>query len=261
MPTLLFEKASSRFEKNSRVSSANGRSVLQPVADRKLARGTFAAAGSDGAAYAGKLISQCTPAPVHVEGSFTLSDNIVFDIGASYLEAAWTVLKANDWCIQIDGRGEIYVRPKPSDVALELSMTTTGLLVPGVDDEFDIVDIPNRYYAINDDEVAVAENMDPESPVSYVSRGRWVDEVDEGPTLVDGEPLEAYAKRKLAEMSLVTRKYTYRREFWPDVFPFSRVRATIASNGIEGDLRVLQQDLECGKGVVVTETVGMEVQL
>jgi len=261
MATLLFEKASAHFEKGAYTTSMTGRSVLQPAADRKLYRGAFAAEGSDGAAYVGRLLSACTPAPVHVEGSFTLSDDVVFDIGASHLDAAWAVLKAGDWCIQVDGRGEVYVRAKPSEVALELSIANTGLLIPGVDDDYSLVDIPNRYYAVNDSEMAVATNEDPTSPVSKASRGRWVDEVDESPTLVDGEPLEAYAKRKLREASLVTRTYTYKREWWPGVTVFSRVRATIPSNGIEGDLRVLKQELECGKGVVVNETSGMEVQL
>ena len=43
--------------------------------------------------------------------------------------------------------------------------------------------------------------------------------------------------------------------------PYSVVRATMEDNGIVGDLRVQKQDLVCGKGVVVSETAGMEVRL
>ena len=259
--TLLFERASSRHEKGSTTLTANGRSVLQPAADMKMPRGSFVAEGTDGASEAARLIRACTPAPVHVEGSFTLVDDVVFDLGCSYLDAAWAILKAVDWCIQIDGRGEVFVRPKPIEPALELSRTNAGMLIPGIDDDYSLVDIPNRYYAVDESEVAVATNEDPSSSTSLQARGRWVDVVDESPTLVDGETLESYAIRRLAEESTITRTYSYSREWQPDVTCFDLVRATIASNGISGDLRVMSQEITCGRGALVSEKVGEEVRV
>lgn len=261
MATLLFENTSRTHSHGSTTVKARGRSVLQPAADRKMVRGSYAAKGTDGAARAGRLIADCTPAPVVVEGSFTLSADYVFDLGSTYLMAAWRLLDAGGWCIQVDGDGTIHVRPLPGEPCLELSRTNAGLLLPGIDDEFDLSEVPNRYYAVDDDEVAVAVNDDEGSIVSHASRRRWVDVVDEAPTLVDGETLEAYAKRKLAEASVVTREYTYSREWADDVQPFGLVRATLASNGVEGDLRVMRQTLRCGNGVVVEETAGKEVSL
>lgn len=259
--TLLFERSSSRFEHDTWHGSMQGRSVLQPAADRKMARGAFAAVGTDGAREAGRLLSECTPAPVVVEGSFTLAENIVFDLGCSYLQAAWQLLDAAGWCIQIDGDGTVHVLPMPKEPSLELSHANAGLLIPGIDDDYSLVDIPNRYYAVDDGAVAVAVNEDPSSPTSYQARGRWVDEVDESPTPVDGETLELYARRKLAEAATLTHSYTYDREWWPGVTCYSTVRATMEDNGIVGDLRVLKQDLACGMGIVVTETAGMEVRV
>ena len=261
MATLLFERASAHTEKNTVELECNGRSVLQPAADVKMPTGSYAPAGIDGASFAANLISQCTPAPVTVEGSFTLSDDYVFDPGCSNLEAAWKVLNAANWCIQIQGDGTIIVRAKPTEPSLELSKAHAGLLIPGVDDDFDISEIPNRYYAVNDDEVAVATNEDASSEVSYQSRGRWVDEVDTSPALVDGESLEMYAIRKLAEASTITRKFSYEREWWPDVYPFSVVSASLANEGIEGKPRVISQSVECGRGAKVSETSGMEVRV
>lgn len=260
--TLLFERSKSHWERHSTTLTIEGRSVLQPAADRVMERGGFAVAGEDGAARAGRLISECTPAPVNVEGYFFLSSDIVFDLGISHLEAAWKLLEAADWCIQIDGDGTINIREKPKRPDLELSLTTAGLLLPGIDDDHSIIDVPNRYLAYDEqaDEVAIATNEDPDSEAGYPQRGRWVDMVDESPTLIDGEPLEAYAKRRLAEESTYMRKYSYTREFWPGVHPYSLVRATLVNNGIEGDLRVLSQDINCGHGVTIAETAGMEVK-
>ena len=259
MVTLLFERASARTDHGAPILRATGRSVLQPAADVKMAYGSYAPAGCDGAAFSAGLLRACTPAPVAVDGSFTLVDDLVFDIGCSYLEAAWKVLTAADWCMQVNGRGEIAIRKKPTEPALELNKANAGLLVPGVDDDLSLIDVPNRYYAVDDSETAVATNDDPSSALSYASRGRWVDVVDTSPTRVDGESLEMYARRKLAEASLVTRTFTYTREFWPDVAPYDIVRASLPSEGLEGDLRVVSQRLTCGRGVTVEEKAAMEV--
>ena len=259
--TLLFDRASSRFDHGTWSTAMRGRSVLQPAADRKMPMSAFVAAGADGAREAGRLLSECTPAPVLVEGSFTLVDDLVFDIGGSYLQAVWKLLDAAGWCMQIDGDGIIHIVPMPSEPSLELSKANAGLLIPGIDDDYNLLDIPNRYYAVDDGIMAVATNENPSSPTSKQARGRWIEVTDESPTPVDGETLELYARRKLAELSTVTHSYSYNREWWPGVTCYSVVRATMEDNGIVGDLRVQKQDLVCGKGVVVSETAGMEVRL
>lgn len=259
--TLLFERASSRTEKGVVELSCEGRSVLQPVADIKMPTGSYAPAGIDGAAFASNLVKACTPAPVVVDGSFTIVDDLVFDNGCSNLEAAWQILSAADWCMQIFGNGTIRIGARPMEPALELSKSNAGLLLPGVDDDYDVSDIPNRYYAVDDDKTAVATNEDPYSEVSYPARGRWVDFVDTSPALVDGESLEMYAERKLSEKSTILRRYSYVREYWPDVVPFSLVSAGLPSEGVDGDLRVISQSIECGKGAKISETSGKEVRV
>lgn len=259
--TLLFERASSRTEKSNVELECSGRSVLQPVADVKMPIGSYAPAGIDGASFAARLVRSCTPAPVTVDGSFTLVDDYVFDPGCSNLEAAWTVLNAANWCAQIAGDGSIMIHAKPSEPVLELSRSNAGLLIPGVDDDFNIVGVPNRYYALYGDDVVVFTNEDASSEASYPARGRWVDVVDTSPALIDGENLDMYAQRKLAEASIVLRTFSYDREWWPDVVPNSVVRASLKNEGIEGDLRVISQSIECGRGAKVSEVAGMEVRV
>ena len=259
--TLMFERASAHTEKSTVELECTGRSVLQPAADVKLPTGSYAPAGADGAAFAAETIAQCTPAPIVVEGGFTLVDDLVFDVGCSALESAWQVLNAANWCIQIQGDGTITVMAKPTEPALELSKAHAGLLIPGVDDDFNIMNVPNRYYAVDDDVVAVATNEDSASAASYPIRGRWVDVVDTSPAPVDGESLEMYAQRKLAEASIVMRRFTYEREWWPDVYPFGIVSAALPREGVDGDLRVISQSIECARGAKVSETAGMEVSV
>lgn len=259
MATLLFEQESSTVDHRARRVTASGRSVLQPAADVKMARGSYAPSGCDGAEFAASLLRACTPAPVVVHGSFTLVDDVVFDLGCSNLEAAWLVLNAGNFCIQIDGDGTINVLSMPTEPSLRLDEANAGLLIPGVSDDLSLIDVPNRYYAVDGEHIAVAVNERDDSAVSRQNRGRWVDMVDSSPVLVDGESLEAYAERRLAEESVVERKFSYTREFYPGVVPYSLVRAVLPDDGIEGDLRVKTQSLECGKGVTVSEDSYMEV--
>jgi len=259
--TLLFERASSHTEKNTVELECTGRSTLQPAADVRMPTGSFAPAGVDGAAFAARLVRACTPAPVTVEGSFTLVDDYVFNPECSNLEAAWRILNAAGWCMQIAGDGAIVVHAKPTEPALELSRANAGLLIPGVDDDFNVVNVPNRYYAVSGEHTAVATNEDANSLASYPTRGRWVDVVDSSPAPVDGESLELYAARKLAEKSTVLRKFSYDREWWPDIVPNSVVRASLENDGVAGGLRVISQSIECGKGAKVSEVSGMEVRI
>lgn len=258
--TLLFQSVSTRVDKASRYV-ANGFSVLKPADDMVLVRGTYAPKGVDGAAYAASLLEECVMAPVQVEGSFRLGEHVVFDIGSTYLEAAWSVLDAGGFCIQTDGTGIIHIRELPSEPALHLDRLNREVVGVSIDDEYDLSGVPNRYYAVDGSDFAMAVNDDPNSPTSYEARGRYVDAIDTSCTRVLGETLAAYAARKLKEASVVTRKRSYTREYWPDVHPLSIVRGALPKAGLSGDMRVLSQSITCGKGVTVNEVAGLEVSL
>ena len=171
-----------------------------------------------------------------------------------YLEAAWLLLSAGGYCIQLGDDGVIYLREMPSEPVLELSRANADLLIPGVQDDFDISGIPNRYYAIEGGSIAVAVNDREDSAASFANTGEWSDYVDISPVRVNGETLDAYAKRKLAEMSIVTRSRTYSREYVPDVKPYSVVRGSLGNVGLDGDMVVTAQSFSCGFGIVVQET-------
>ena len=77
--------------------------------------------------------------------------------------------------------------------------------------------------------------------------------------LAEGETLDAYALRALHERSVVTQERTYKRKWWPDVYPGDIARGSIASVRLDGDLRITRQALACGAGIEVTERASKEV--
>lgn len=260
--TLLCEATSTDVDRGVAAVSVTGRSVLHPASVSHLVAGSYAPAGADGALWAASLLRDAVNAPVAVgEGaSFTLDQHVVLDPGSSVLQSAWLVLRAGGRVIQVSGRGEVSIVVPPTEPALTLDRASARLVHPGVTRELDLTEVPNRYVAVSGSEVAEAVNDDPSSPTSTVSRGWTSDMVDRSPVRVGGETLAAYAARRLEEESTVPDERSYEREWWPDVLPFSMVRGTMPSVGIDGDMRVTRQSLACGRGIVVEEQASREVR-
>lgn len=259
--TLLCSSVSGTADRGAELVEYTGRSVLYPASVRLLTAGTYAPAGADGVQWCASMLRDAIQAPVETEGGFTLDSNVVFGIGTSYLECVWQVLDAGGYCVKINGRGVVRICPLPSEPSLTLDSAGASLLQPEIRYELDWSEVPNRYTAVDGAEVATVENDDPSSPVSTAARGYVHDVVDKSPTRVNGETLTAYAARKLEESSVVPDTRTYNREFWPEVGPYDVVRGTLQSVELDGVLRVEEQTLKCGLGIVITEKAKREVAL
>lgn len=257
--TLLFDTSGGEFNYGRTVQDAAGHSVLYPASVTTIVAGEYAPAGVNGAEYAAELLRGAINAPVQAEGSFTLDDNVVHEIGSSVLAAVWNVLEAGDFVIQLDGRGVVHIRPKPTEPVRILGASETRMLANGISYTADISDVPNRYIVVMDDVMVMAANNDPRSSVSTVSRGYCVDKVEENPTTVNGETLNAYVERKLRDESVLQEERTYTREYDPDINLYSVIRASI--DGLQGDFRVQSQQLTCGRGITVQEKASKEIQL
>ena len=257
--TLLFMESGGDIDYGRTVHDVDGFSVLYPASKTVMVDGEYAPAGVDGAQYAADLLSAAINAPVEVEGSFTLNEYIVHEIGSTVLEAVWAVLNAGNFVMQIDGRGEVHIVPKPTVPSLIIDNSNTRLLSNGVSFTADTSEIPNRYIVVEDNLITMATNSDPNSSVSTVARGYNVDEVDTSPTPINGETLSAYADRKLHEMSIQKDERTYTREYAPDVNLYSVVKASI--DGLEGNLRVESQSITCDNGIFVEEMASKEIEL
>lgn len=257
--TLLFDVAGGDVDYGTTEHDVDGFSVLYPASVTAVTVGEYAPAGVDGAQYVKELLESCINAPVVVEGSFYLNDHVVHELGSTVLNAAWNVLDAGDFVMQIDGRGVVHIMPKPTEPSLIVSNATAGLMQNGISYTANMSDIPNRYVVIDDIMITIAENNDPESIISTVSRGYNVDIIDTSPTPVNNETYGEYANRMLKNLSVLKDERTYVREFAPDVYPYSIIRATI--NGLDGDFRVNSQTINCNNGITVNEKSVKETQL
>ena len=257
--TVLLNEGSGKLNRGLRTASLDGSSVLQPAADEKFDHGSYAPKGADGALVAARILSSVCKAPVEAIGRFTLSDNIVYDLGASYLEGAWAILNAAGWCIRIAEDGTIRICEKPASPALEAPTIAPDIIMPEIGYESGIASVPNVYIAIDGEQRAEAVNDDPSSPTSVPARGRRIVEVDTSPSRVNGESLPAYARRMLLEKRTVTAmKYSYKREYHPDIVPFDVLRAHIPDYGIDCDFRVLSQTVTLAQGIEIDEKSGIE---
>lgn len=257
--TLLFEEKGGTIDFGTEFHSVDGYSVLYPASVSSVITGQYAPAGVDGAQYAANLLRSSINAPVQVEGSFTLNEHVVHDIGACILDAAWAVLDAGNFVIQIDGYGVVHIMPKPTQPSLILNSANTNLLTNGINYTADISKIPNRYIVIDGSNVTTVVNDDPNSEVSTVRRGFFVDLVDESPTPVNGETYGAYARRMLHQSSILNDEREYTREYAPNVYAYSIVSASI--DGLQGNMRVQSQTIDCGNGITVQEKASREVEL
>ena len=257
--TLLFEVKGGAIDFGRTAHDVDGYSVLYPASTTAVTLGEYAPAGTDGAQYAAELLRSSINAPVEVEGGFTLNNHIVHELGSSVIDAVWAVLDAGGYVIQIDGNGVVHIRPKPTKPTLQINNASMGMLSNGIDFSADTSDIPNRYIVIDDNNVVIATNDDPNSIVSTVSRGFFVDTVDTSPTPVNGKTLNEYAHDRLKELSILKDVRTYIREYAPDVYLYSLVRASI--NGLQGDMRVESQSIDCSNGISVHEKASKEIAL
>ncbi len=259
--TFLLGKASKTFDKNREVISLNGQSVLWPASKMYMEDGEYAPKGSNGAEYCVKLLRRSLPFGTNISaiGSFTLDDYIVFDSSSTLLDVVWGVLDSAGWCIKLDGYGNITVQEKPSEASLILDQAHACILFPEINESNDLTEIPNVYKVTYNGETVEVVNDLQTSEVSTVNRlGIRVEEVEEDPSLINGESLEQYAKRQLENVSTIVVEKEYEREYWPDVRPFDMVTGSIEGAGLVGNMRVLKQSLTCGKGITISETAGKE---
>ena len=259
--TLYCKSVSGSVDRNVDQISVDGVSVLYPAQNLVMEMGSYVPKGADGAAYVGRLLTKTLHAPVTVEGSFELAEDFVFDIGAKVLDCVWDVLESAKWCIQIDGRGHVYIMPIPSEPSLTI---TNGMAMGDVSYERAVSDVPNRYLAFDGVTLGSCTNNDIDSPVSVVSRGFTKDYdggVDTSPTLVMGETIDAYCRRKLIELSSVTEKTSMHCEYHDGIYPFSMVRVRTQPSGQMHDVMVSSQSIKCDKELSIDEDYVREVRL
>lgn len=256
--TMLFTSTTRNVQRGHVMVPAVGRSVLWPASRTAMEVGSYAPSGVDGAQYVQQILGGVLRAPVMNYGSFGLSENVVFDVGTKVLDAAWKVLAAGGHTLEVDGRGIVYIVPQRTQPTIVLDKAS-GLAFTSSTITRDASNVPNRYKAISGSDSATATNDDIGSPTSVTNKGYFDDVVDKAPKRVNGETLQAYAERRLAEESTIRIPMTYNREWNPSVGVGHIVRLDLPEIELVGDCRVKRQAITCSStGITVAENAEME---
>jgi hypothetical protein len=164
-------------------------------------------------------------------------------------------------------RGEPYARPAVRPIRWEFLDSDRGIYAPDFERDIDLYSIPNRFTAVGQGDgttealVATATNEDPASPYSYPSRGRWIDDGATGVEAADQETLDAYARRRLIELTSPTSSVAVRHALVPgltanDVVRFRRVPA-----GIDARHVVIKTEISFDPTALVKSTLREVVDL
>ena len=199
------------------------------------------AAGTNAITVVKMLIEDAGESSQAIENdpSATLSKPWTWDLGTDRLKIVNDLLRAVGYrSIFTDGNGFFravrYVPPADRPPVYELltpfSKGENSLMSPDWARDRDIYSIPNRYVAIaqgSGDEPALVStmvNLDPASPFSFPSRGRWITRVVTGVEASTQQALDAIAKRGLTMLTAVTTQIDVTNIFLPDIKVHNTVR-------------------------------------
>jgi hypothetical protein len=221
-------------------------SVLKPAEDVLLPRGWYALAGRNGAEIIKDLLS-AGPAPVEIEGTApALSSTIIAEDGENNLSMAEKVLLAMGWRLRISGEGVITICPQATEPAARFGENGADCIEMAVVRRADYFSCPNVFRAVLGDLYAVAEDNDPDSPLSTVARGReiWAEEIS--PALAGNESLSTYSARRLKDLQAVSSTAKYTRRYHPGVTAGDLVELNYPGQGLVGVYRVTNQSVDLG---------------
>ena len=209
--TFIASAPSSTLNRKTRRGELDIYSLLQIVQDAGISEPLVIEPDTVSVSYAAFLILGCG-LPVHADDSAAkLTTEWAYDAGTSKLEIVNDLLKfAGFASAGIDERGvvqlQVYIDPADRSASVMLRDDEPGCIFsPVVKHELDYFSVPNVVIAVmsNEEEclVARAENTDPLSIYSIPSRGREIVLKEEVSDIESQEALDAFAERRLAEVS------------------------------------------------------------
>ncbi len=232
------------------------------------------AAGSNVIAKVKELIEGAGESAVSITPSAaTLRGNATWDVGTSRLRIINDLLDAANyfslWC---DGEGRYqatpYVDAQNRPLAAVLEDGKTAIYSPNFVHRKDVWKIPNRFIAVSrsgEDEpaiIGIATNENPDSPFSYQSRGRWIDDQEQDLVFADQAAANAYAQRRLQEVSSASSTIEIEHAFLPlqlnDAVYFSR-QLVRESMRLAGRYVVQRMEVNLSTPAFLTKTTLREV--
>ena len=217
-------------------------------------------------AVADVIVSTGETSSLFGDSDATLDAAMVWEAGTSKLQIVNDLLDAAGFfSLYCDGMGRFradpYVVPAARGVAWSFADDEDGLYLPDFSRDMDTFSVPNRFVCVGrsddpetDAPIAVAEDNDPASPFSFVSRGRWITRTDTGVEAVDLDVLELIARRRLSEAQQATETFEIDHAWLPvglnGVVSFTNSRLSEPVRAV-----VQKQSVKLVPGGLVTSTL------
>lgn len=190
--------------------SANDR--CWTVRDTRSESRVYFAAGTN---YVAAAVSVLTGAGISVINAAatdaTLDEDREWPIGTSRLDIVNELLtEINYGQLWFDGSGAAMIRPVRIPAAVNISHVLDetkieSLLLPGIQSETDVLSAANVFICVcsnadkDDVMTAVAENTNPQSPLSIARRGKRITKVIQINNISSQEALQAFANRQVSD--------------------------------------------------------------
>ena len=151
------------------------------------------------------------------ESAARLASTMTWEAGTPRLTIFNDVLEAiGYWSMNVSGAGAFQIRPYVPPAQRPLSWRfkegETSIHLPEWSREQDLAGIPNKVVLVSqggDNKpalVGIARNMNPSSPASYPTRGRWITHTETGVEASTQEVITQMAEKKLLEASTAIAK-------------------------------------------------------
>lgn len=199
------------------------------VQDHRTEGMYFIAAGTN---YVSAVVSVLTASGISgvsaTDTDEVLAEDREWPSGTSYLEIANTLLtEINYNQVWFDGLGNAVIEPLATPEAKNIEHVLDeskieSLMLPGIRTETDILSAPNVFVCLcsNADKdtqmLAVAENTNPQSPLSIARRGRRITKVIQVDNIASQEALQTFANRQVTESMLAGEIITVQTCLLPD---------------------------------------------
>jgi len=266
--TFLAQSPSTSFDGKVHAVSHDAYTPLIELTEKPMAMGFAVRKGENVVRRArGILLDYSLRAPVgDCEDATTLTGDFLSDPSDTRLTFVSDLLSNAKYSLGLDELGRLIFEPYKDLNALQPRWIYTddnsSILYPELSASRDIFGVPNKVEVVfssskGDFLTSTEVNDDETSIVSYQARGRWIVRRDSSPDVVDGinqEQLDAYAHKKLVDLSSVDFELSYRHGYCP-----VRLGDCVMLNYRRADVRntkakVIKQVIDCIPGCPVQET-------
>lgn len=164
-------------------------------------------------------------------------------------------------------RGEPYVLPAQRPLVYEFIDGVNAIYEPNFVRDIDIWKIPNRVVVVGQGDsttaalTSVIDNTDPDSPYSIANRGRVIGFSEQGVEAVNQAALDAYARRRLVELTTPTASVQIRHSPVPGLAVNQTVRFRRVPAGIDARHTVSKTELTLRGDALVVSTLREVVDL